>query len=464
MFNCNVSIAFFIILLLKVESFVTFGNCYVLPEPTFEILKPKGIRISIPDERGLKFFALQGNVNKNIAPNELGDISGEVYKETDGKWSFRKENINLMNGDVVHYWSYAQVDGKTYRKTDQTWTVISEKGKTQNKSTEKYKTSAGELLLFNENFDSLNESVWQRDIRFPLDPDYEFCVYHNEFHQTLVQVASGKLRIKPVILEDLYGEDITAYGRMQLGGCTSVIPAECSRNATAFNILPPIISARFTTKNSFHFRYGKIEIRAKFSEGDWLYPEMWLQPKYDGYGPGYSSGRVILGLARGNDNLINTTNQKIFDSRKLDFGFRAGANTHVDDYMVSKIYKNGQRWTKDFHIYTTIWNSDGFQFLVDNQEVGRLNPEANGWLNNTAFDKMAPFDQEFYITIGLGIGGIRVFPDGTISSGNPKPWRNVEAKAMLKFWRAKNYWLPTWKRESGKMTSFEIDYIRVWSS
>ena len=318
-------------------------------------------------------------------------------------------------------------------------------------------------LVFNETFDSLNQSTWGRVIKFPLGPDYEFCVYHNANHRELAKIVDGVLRIKPLILEDYYGEGATTFGNTELGGCTSTLPAECKRKATAFNILPPIISARFTTKESFNFRYGKIEIRAKFPEGDWLYPEMWLEPSYgNNYGAGYSSGRVLLGLARGNDNLINATSGEIFDSRKLEFGFRIGAAGNVENYMVSKIEETGPRWTKEFHVYTTIWNSDGFQFFVDYEEVGKLVPEENGWMNNQ-FNKMAPFDQEFYITIGLGVGGIRIFPDGTNSSGISKPWRNLGAKAMLQFWHAKNQWLPSWKRQNGRKAAFEIDYIRVWS-
>ncbi|XP_076173526.1 beta-1,3-glucan-binding protein [Ptiloglossa arizonensis] len=462
MLNYSDFITIFILFLLKFVSFVTHVNSYTLPEPTFEILKPQGIRISIPNERGIQFFAFQGNINKRIESTEIGEISGETYQEKNGKWSVSNQHINLIDGAVIYYWIYAQINGTTYKKTDQTWKVSSEAGGNDDTNKEKRKTSVGELLL-NENFDTLNNSIWKRDIRIPLSPDYEFCVYHNEHHGHLVQIATGKLRIRPVILEDLYGESATTYGKIKLGGCTSNIAVECSRNATAFNILPPVISARLTTKHSFNFRYGKIEIRAKFPAGDWLYPEMWLQPKYNSYGVSYSSGRVILGLVRGNDNLINTIDRTIFDSRKLDFGVRIGTTTHVNDYMVSKIQENGPMWTNDFHVYTTIWNSDGFQFLVDDQEVGKLNPESNGWLNNTNFNKMAPFNEEFYITFGVGVGGIRVFPDGTISSGNTKPWRNIEAKAMLKFWQARNQWLPTWKKENGRMTAFEIDYVRVWS-
>ncbi|KZC14940.1 Beta-1,3-glucan-binding protein [Dufourea novaeangliae] len=184
---------------------------------------------------------------------------------------------------------------------------------------------------------------------------------------------------------------------MQLSGCTSKISEECMRKATAYNILPPVLAIKLTTKHSFNFRYGKIEIKAKFPEGDWLYPEMYLKPKYDTYGTGYSSGCIVLGLARGNGNLIDVTNRTIFDSRKLDFGFRIGTDTHVNDYMVSKIRESGPKWTQGFHIYTTTWNTNGFRFSVDGEEVGELDPETDGWLHNNNFNKLAPFDEEVYI-------------------------------------------------------------------
>lgn len=57
-----------------------------------------------------------------------------------------------------------------------------------------------------------------------------------------------------------------------LRSCTSSIPQECHQQAVAYNILPPVISAKIVTKNHFDFRYGVVEVRAKFPEGDWLYP------------------------------------------------------------------------------------------------------------------------------------------------------------------------------------------------
>ncbi|XP_076655592.1 beta-1,3-glucan-binding protein [Halictus rubicundus] len=442
-----------VVLSLKFEQFAAQSNSNFLPRPTFEILERNQIRISIPNKNGLQFFAFHGNINKRIEVNNVGDISGEVYRAKDGKWTIQTRHGTLLDGDIIYYWIQGQVNEQMYTEVGQWVFGTGKDGEGR---------SAGSLL-FNEDFDSLRESVWERDIRIPLGPDYEFCVYHNERNARLLGIVDGKLRFTPRILEDLYWERAPAFGQMKLSGCTSVMFEECERNATAFNVLPPVVSSRLTTKKSFNFRYGKIEIRAKFPRGDWLYPEMYLQPLSDVHGHGYLSGRVILGLARGNDNLIDRNMNCIYDARKLEFGFRQGTSAHVDDYIVQKIKESGSKWTQDFHNYTTVWNRNGFTFSVDGEEVGELIPESDGWLHNKSYDKMAPFDEQFYISIGLGVGGIRVFPDGIESSNHKKPWRNVEAKAMLNFWKAKDKWLPTWEENKGSTPTFEIDSIKVWS-
>lgn len=72
----------------------------------------------------------------------------------------------------------------------------------------------------------------------------------------------------------------------------------------------------------------------------------------------------------------------------------------------------------------------------------------------------APVDEELEIALGVGVGGIQRFPDGSLSQGLPKPWRNPSPKAMLSFWKAKNQWFPTWK---GKDTALQIESVKVWS-
>lgn len=471
MFSCRTDLAILRLLTFALAC-IAFAKPvfpYVLPDPTFEVLKPQGLRVSIPDASGLRLFGFHANVNKAIRANDYGEIVGNVHLATNGRWIFEDPEVTIKNRDVLHYWIYAQVDGSGYRNNVQTWThsPVENQETTWSSTTSRNEvpSSRGRLLL-EDNFDSFNASLWKREIKMPLAPDYEFCVYHNENHQQLVQIDDGQLLIKPIILEDSYGENATAYGRLQLNRCTSTIAYECSRQALSYSILPPIISARLTTKDRFVLRYGRIEIRARFPQGDWLYPEMWLEPKYSTYGANYASGRVLLGMTRGNENLVNATDvSKIYDTRRLDFGVRIGTSPNVREILVSKLHTEfGPRWTQDFHVYTTIWTSDGFTFLIDGVEIGRVRPDEEGWMSGpNAGRRNAPFDQEFYITLGVGAGGVRVFPDNTISSGLPKPWRNLGAKAMLNFWTSRNEWLPSWRRDGGEKTAFAIDYIKVWS-
>ncbi|KAF7403987.1 hypothetical protein HZH68_006781 [Vespula germanica] len=444
-------------------------KAYTIPEPLFEVLGSKGLRISIEDAPGLQYFTFHGNLNKAIYSGDPGELFGDVFRAKNGRWTLEKANVFLQEGDVVNYWIYVQVNNTNSIKENQRYVVGANSKKSTtvspvivNPSTTK------EQLIFSEDFNNLDESLWSRDIKMPLEPDYEFCVYHNDNHQKLVEIDNGILRINPIILEDSYGENITAYGTLQLADCTSNVPQECFRNALSYSILPPVISARFNTKNRFAFKYGKIEIRAKFPEGDWLYPELWLEPLYSLYGPNYASGRVLLGFARGNDNLVDAENlEKIYDARKLEFGLRSGSPTIYED-IVQKTVDRDSKWNKDFHVYTTIWDANGFKFLADGEEIGRLLPTVNGWLHNNnsnvhGMTKIAPFDQEFYISIGIGVGGLRVFPDKTISSGYKKPWKNVGAKPMLQFWHSRSQWLPSWRRDNSKKRALEIDYVKVWS-
>jgi len=47
---------------------------------------------------------------------------------------------------------------------------------------------------------------------------------------------------------------------------------DCAKNATSYDIIPPIVSAKITTKNIFFVRYGQLEVIAKLPTGDWIIP------------------------------------------------------------------------------------------------------------------------------------------------------------------------------------------------
>lgn len=76
----------------------------------------------ITDERDLKFFAFQGNVNKKLKLNQLGEISGEVYKKENEKWIIENRDINIVSGDIIYYWIYIQVNETMHIGEEQTWT------------------------------------------------------------------------------------------------------------------------------------------------------------------------------------------------------------------------------------------------------------------------------------------------------------------------------------------------------
>lgn len=54
--------------------------------------------------------------------------------------------------------------------------------------------------------------------------------------------------------------------------CTNPRDQGCIKRGDTKNILNPIKSARIRTIESFAFKYGKVEVRAKIPSGDWLWP------------------------------------------------------------------------------------------------------------------------------------------------------------------------------------------------
>lgn len=115
-----------------------------------------------------------------------------------------------------------------------------------------------------------------------------------------VQVRDGELRVKPTLLETQYNENFVRHGNLILAEyvipllveslfynfpnfnskkydsifrCTGTIgSSDCEKRARGFQILPPIVSGLIDTKSSFNFLYGRVEIRAKLPQGDWIYP------------------------------------------------------------------------------------------------------------------------------------------------------------------------------------------------
>jgi len=118
-------------------------------------------------------------------------------------------------------------------------------------------------------------------------------------NRSLSYVANGNLHLYPRLTANYYGMDITQPGfDINLwGSCTSNAFNGCQKQtvyagAGKLNIVNPISSARVSTVDSFSFKYGRVEIRAKLPKGDWLWPALWLLPKSEVYGGWPASGEM----------------------------------------------------------------------------------------------------------------------------------------------------------------------------
>ncbi|KAJ0178106.1 hypothetical protein K1T71_005929 [Dendrolimus kikuchii] len=470
----------------------TFALCngqtqYTVPPAKLEAIYPKGLRVTVKDD-GFSLFAFHGKLNEEMEGLEAGQWARDITRPKNGQWIFNDKNAQLKLGDKIYFWTYVIKDGLGYRQDNGEWTVtefVDDQGRVvtnpvtppprptpspvtpsptpetprpeptcQPTSTEVPGriVCRGELI-FSEEFEQTNPNDiqnWQSEVKFPSEPDFPFNVY---LPDDTVSVQGGSLVIKPVMLESRFGTgkvnqelDLTSRctGRMEL--------MECSRTASGAYILPPVMTASLNTRNKFNFKFGKVEVRAKLPSGNWLLPEINLEPKDNLYGSRhYESGFMRVAFTKGNAAYSNKLYGGAVLSDQEPFRTR---------YLKERV--GSQSWTNDYHTYTLIWRPDGIELQVDGDIYGVIDPGrgfhnvGNSVPNSAQWGKgtpMAPLDQMFYISLGLRVGGIGDFPDTP-----DKPWRNTSSKALFNFWKDRNNWLQTWN-DAG----LRVDYVRVYA-
>ncbi|PSN52726.1 hypothetical protein C0J52_06148 [Blattella germanica] len=439
-------------------------DLYEVPEATLVALKPRGLRVSIPDEPGIKLFAFHGNVNKEMNGLEAGQMARDIIKPTNGRWVFQDDRVRLKVGDILNM-LYTAVQ-KTLVDSSSTNPTVPQPPPTKPTTCEQSKTlmsgkpACQGQLIFEEDFNTLDSKKWAHDVKISGSPDFEFVAYTSDPGNSYVH--DGILHVKPILTTEVYGENFVNQGNLQLNGCTGTPgSAECSKRAQGWDIIPPVLSSRLRTRNSFSFCYGKVEIRAKLPAGDWMVPELWLEPRDNLYGKEYLSGKIQMAMARGNKELFMQDDpQKHIGDRLLEAGCMLGVDQKIT--TLQKSFESlGSGWCNNFHIYTVEWLPGDVTFKVDGKVIGVISPPPGGFYNLPFFtgtktpwgrgSKLAPFDS-----------GIRNFPDncttGLPQGGlHPKPWFNTDPKAMLQFWRDRENWQRTW---SGEDSHLQVDYVK----
>jgi beta-glucanase (GH16 family) len=339
-------------------------------------------------------------------------------------------------------------------------------------------TSLAQKLFFEDNFNGgqVDESNWKFDQTLSGGGDWQFQWFVKDDKNAFIR--DGILHIKPTLTADSIGIEQLYKKQVDIDSadCTSSINYGCSRKGTREHIINPVRSASLKTTKAF--KYGTVEIRAKLPAGDWLRPYIKLLPKEDSYGPWPASGEIDMLECRGNKELYNEEIDQVGVnqiSSTLHFGPSYDANGWKNTHH---IMTSETGFNEEFHIYKLDWNEKGIKFFVDNKLIGNTDIEAeesfwhlgefeqnhkdkvNPWNRGSA---MAPFDKEFFIYIGLAVGGVSdYFSDDFENRPYPKPRKNDSPKAPLSFWKAKTKWYPTWTTTEDS-ADFQIDYVKVFS-
>lgn len=145
-------------------------------------------------------------------------------------------------------------------------------------------------------------------------------------------------------------------------------------------------SARINTLNKQHFKYGKIEVRAKLPLGAGTWPAIWmLGANYPTKGYPYCGEIDIMEHVGKSPNEIHGAVHYPIE----------------DDELISSSNQITIEDLKDeYHIYSVEWNRKEIIYLIDGKKYFNFEiSEANRCLKKNVFRK------PFYLIINLALGG-----------------------------------------------------------
>ncbi|KAG5309160.1 BGBP protein, partial [Pseudoatta argentina] len=439
---------------------------YKPPEAKVEPLHPMGLRISIPDEHGITLVAFHININEDFDGLEAGRFAKDILKVRNGRWTFQDKQVQLRRDDIIYYWIHVVYQGLGYNLIDQSHRIVGFfnsdgtqyiDGTTQSPRSctttsitwiyekgEQRQACPGQLI-FEDNFDNLDNTKWNEWKRFSGSPNHEFVIYMTN---DVTDTSDGLLRIKPVLLDTKYGNNFVSNGRIILEDCTGRIGTDdCQRQAAGSYILPPLISGRISTEGKFEFLFGRVEVRAKLPHGDWVFPVITLHNAENTLDSTLESRfhrEIRIASSMGNEELRTRSGETI-NNRILTAGGSIASWNESNTEMLSK-RRSSESWSKNFHIFEIEWTNGLIVVKVDGVQYGEQTVDLS-------------FGKSSYLTLGVAVGGLHEFEDHIVSNGYIKPWRNVEAKALYNFYRAKDKWYPTWDAT----TALIVDYVKVWA-
>ncbi|CED82980.1 Glycoside hydrolase, family 16 [Phaffia rhodozyma] len=339
-------------------------------------------------------------------------------------------------------------------------------------------------LVLEDQFDTLDTSIWHHDLRVGGFRNGEFEWDTNATENSFVE--DNVLYIVPTLTSDVLSDAQIQNGYTldlgSTGACTAanLTGPNCliTSNSTAGTIIPPVRSARITTELSKNIRYGKIEFEAKMPTGDWIWPSIWMSPVEDYYGSWPASGEIDIVQGRGNGASYPTRGVDYISSalhwgvwtaldrtywtwgwnqqrrKYYNKGFRTFGLEWTDKYIMTYVDSRVQQTIHYDLSSESFWDRAQYPSVVknDSTDVTVTNPWAKS--NNNS----APFDRAFYLVIEVAVGGTSGwFPD----SEGDKPWIDTSLTAPYDFYNATSTWYPTWPSDP-KERGLAVKNLKMW--
>jgi len=310
----------------------------------------------------------------------------------------------------------------------------------------------------------LDETKWTHMVTANQNGNSEFQYYRNNRKNSYVEDGILKIKVTPV--SDEYSDEVIRNGTIEEPGCNEEPCASVAGEDTVM----PVFSAKLITQGKFYFTYGKVEVRAKIPDGDWLWPAIWMMPENSTYGDWPVCGEIDILESRGN-RILNTPGGGPLGANLVQATLNWGPDMQHVYWPLTHWSIAGPFFSDDFHTYGVEWTPDYIKFIYDGYDIGQINPPDSGFWGLGNFNesevgpnpwaegsKMAPYDQPFYLILNVAVGGIDFDPDIINGVDGTRPWSFENGHPLRDFYEAQSTYLPTWKN-----SAMEVDYVRVWS-
>lgn len=219
----------------------------------------------------------------------------------------------------------------------------------------------------------------------PLSYPGKSMVWSDEFNQTSLDMNSWNYETGGYWFnnEIQYYRGGTANTALQNGKLVITAKRETYQNREH-------TSARLTTEGKVEYKYGRIDVRAKLTKGQGIWPAIWM------LGDDMSSvGWPACGELDMME-LLGHEPHKIHGS--INYGPQGNSWAHTKTTSYSLPVSEGD-FSDKYHVFSVLWEENSIKYYVDDNLYATYNP------NNIAGGQAWRFNHPFFFILNIAVGG-----------------------------------------------------------